>query len=402
MVRFLVLFLVFLIPLLAEEVPLHSFTWKVQKGDVIEFRKHSSQKILVNQSEINRDLVYKVLLEAVEKRENNKVLLEGDFHTLVLYPGDKAYREEETHHAHFLMNEQGIFEVPKKDFIPNVRSVPSFPKEAVKLEYGESWESPGEEVVFDDPRIYLDFPVRYQYRGNEKIVTAEGEKKLHRIISNYEISYENSEAKKDEPMRILGYSTTRWLWDEAEGIPYYASEEHNVVFSYPGGEVRDFKINSRSYYRKFRERPREEQREIIARLQEGLAEKGERSVSLDVEENEKGIRISLGELLFDYDSSKLNHGARNILKLLSGEIKGLDHVNVLVEGHTDSKGNDEYNEKLSLDRAQRVADFLLGETGMRAEEITYRGFGSSVPVATNETDEGRAKNRRVEVWILRK
>ena len=70
-----------------------------------------------------------------------------------------------------------------------------------------------------------------------------------------------------------------------------------------------------------------------------------------------------------------------------------------VDGHTDSIGSDAYNQKLSVRRAQAVADYLE-KGGIAASRMTVKGFGESQPVASNDTAEGRAENRRVELKIL--
>ena len=68
----------------------------------------------------------------------------------------------------------------------------------------------------------------------------------------------------------------------------------------------------------------------------------------------------------------------------------------MVEGHTDSVGNDSYNQKLSEKRAGAVRDYLVRQ-GIESSRITVRGYGESRPVATNATEEGRAQNRRADI-----
>jgi outer membrane protein OmpA-like peptidoglycan-associated protein len=73
-------------------------------------------------------------------------------------------------------------------------------------------------------------------------------------------------------------------------------------------------------------------------------------------------------------------------------------VNVIVEGHTDSTGSDAYNQALSQRRADAVLNYLVRK-GVPANRLTARGFGKSSPVASNDTREGRALNRRVELEV---
>ena len=77
-------------------------------------------------------------------------------------------------------------------------------------------------------------------------------------------------------------------------------------------------------------------------------------------------------------------------------MKEITEANVEVQGHTDIIGTEDYNQKLSEDRAHTVTDYLI-KKGIAAERLRAVGFGTRVPLADNESDEGRAKNRRVEL-----
>jgi len=82
-------------------------------------------------------------------------------------------------------------------------------------------------------------------------------------------------------------------------------------------------------------------------------------------------------------------------------LKDNPDVSIHIEGHTDSIGTEEYNLQLSRKRAESVRNYLVSK-GISPERITIFGFGASMPIATNQTEEGRALNRRVEVWFVRR
>ena len=75
------------------------------------------------------------------------------------------------------------------------------------------------------------------------------------------------------------------------------------------------------------------------------------------------------------------------------------NTNVVIEGHTDSRGSDAYNQALSERRANAVRDELVNENGIAAERVSTVGYGESRPVSSNDTDAGRAQNRRIEAVI---
>jgi outer membrane protein OmpA-like peptidoglycan-associated protein/opacity protein-like surface antigen len=111
-----------------------------------------------------------------------------------------------------------------------------------------------------------------------------------------------------------------------------------------------------------------------------------------------GDTIVLRGVNFDFDKSNLTVNAKTILDNVAEELAKYPDIKVEVGGHTDAKGSDEYNQKLSDRRAASVVKYLEGK-GVAADRMTSVGYGETKPVADNETDEGRELNRRVELKI---
>jgi outer membrane protein OmpA-like peptidoglycan-associated protein len=107
-----------------------------------------------------------------------------------------------------------------------------------------------------------------------------------------------------------------------------------------------------------------------------------------------------GDVLFAFNQSELTPAAQSKLDSLMPKLQSADVVSIKVIGHTDSVGSDTYNQALSERRASSVAAYLLSQ-GVAPNKLTSEGKGQSQPVADNETEEGRAKNRRVELHINR-
>ena len=110
----------------------------------------------------------------------------------------------------------------------------------------------------------------------------------------------------------------------------------------------------------------------------------------------QGHIVSLQGVHFDSDSSTLTSGAKSILNSVLGTINANSGSQIDVVGHTDSRLSDSYNQALSERRAQSVVDYLVSK-GASASSLNARGMGEGSPVASNDTREGRAKNRRVEI-----
>ena len=109
-------------------------------------------------------------------------------------------------------------------------------------------------------------------------------------------------------------------------------------------------------------------------------------------------KIVLRGVNFDFDKATIRADAVPILREAATMLKENSAVQVSVEGHTDSVGSDEYNLKLSLRRAAAVKDFLVSE-GVAVGRLSTRGFGAAQPVASNDSADGRAQNRRVELKV---
>jgi outer membrane protein OmpA-like peptidoglycan-associated protein len=128
-------------------------------------------------------------------------------------------------------------------------------------------------------------------------------------------------------------------------------------------------------------------------LVEDLRRKG-----ADVRSTRRGVVINLPDVLFDFDRYTLKDGALLTLNDISDVLKRVSHRRLSVEGHTDSIGKVVYNKELSSKRAQAVADELR-KNGVTGSGMTVRGLGEGYPVATNNSEAGRSRNRRVEIII---
>jgi len=118
-----------------------------------------------------------------------------------------------------------------------------------------------------------------------------------------------------------------------------------------------------------------------------------------VERVSEGIKITFSSgILFDVDKAELKDQHKAELSQLAGILNKYDDTHILLAGHTDSTGSEEHNTALSRHRAQAVADYL-GTQNVDPRRLTAYGYGMSQPVASNDTPEGRAQNRRVEIGI---
>lgn len=130
---------------------------------------------------------------------------------------------------------------------------------------------------------------------------------------------------------------------------------------------------------------------IIAQQQKQLKE-------LNARKTARGMVVTLGDVLFSTNKAQLASGGKRNVQKLADFLKEFRNHNVMIEGFTDSTGSNDYNQKLSVRRANAVRSALL-DMGVNSDRITTRGYGEGFPVASNKTASGRQQNRRVEIII---
>ena len=200
--------------------------------------------------------------------------------------------------------------------------------------------------------------VHYAYLASQQAQT--GEQRLAEVRSKEQVA--KGEADRN---RVLLESRTR----EAENASAQAQEQTRVA----QGQAQQA----------------EAARQEAESAQRQLAE-------LQAKQTDRGMVLTLGDVLFDTAAATLKPGAGAVLDRVAGFLKENDGTKVIVEGHTDARGSDEYNQGLSERRAQAVVD-ALAFRGIDRGRVEAVGRGKTLPVASNDTAAGQQQNRRVEL-----
>jgi len=142
------------------------------------------------------------------------------------------------------------------------------------------------------------------------------------------------------------------------------------------------------------------EREAIKKERDDLAGmlKGALSSVAETTETARGVIVSLSGILFDVGKATLKPASQLTVAKLAGILMVFPKMNLSIEGYTDSTGSSELNMRLSMERARSVYEFLMGQ-GFSSSRMRYQGFGPDNPIAPNDTETNRAKNRRVEVVL---
>jgi outer membrane protein OmpA-like peptidoglycan-associated protein len=150
------------------------------------------------------------------------------------------------------------------------------------------------------------------------------------------------------------------------------------------------------------EAARQQQAQAESARQEALSAKAEAEdmqkqlAELQAKQTERGMVLTLGDVLFDTAAATLKPGANTQMDRIAQFMQKNPETKVIIEGHTDSRGSEEYNEQLSQRRAQAVQD-ALAMRGIDRSRVEAVGRGEAYPVASNDTTAGRQQNRRVDI-----
>lgn len=300
--------------------------------------------------------------------------------------------------SQFWRNEYGQYQVDPMHFMPMVRDVPRFPEADIKP--GESWAAQGEEVHDFRDNYLIDRPyrypiiVQYTYLGNE--LRDDEEVALIRI--NYSIFHRVKDLQSDsefKPTKIMGQSEQLFVWDMQRGRPFSYEESFNYIFHLKSGDVVEYEGIADG---KVITAPEFDREQIVEEIQKEIEEKGVEDATVKVEE--KGVTITLENINFPPDSALLLSSEKEKLNIIADILKRFPQRDILLVGHTARIGTEESCQVLSEERARIVGEYLLSLGAKSPTQIIYSGMGSRQPIADNSEEEGRKKNRRVEITIL--
>ena len=382
----------------------------VYAGELFQFNYKLGQKFYI-EGYVEED-VYKndILVKSVRLKNagditvikivENKALHEGIFNYYTTEGISREFVLKEKYPTKFFRDIYGNYEIDDHYFMPVVRGVPTFPE--TPLNIGDQWKSRAYEA-HDFRKVYgismpviLPAAVSYQYLGNT-IINGE---KIAQISINYVINYTlkyqyGTSLDVPLPYRIIGYFNQLYFWNLDKGLPHSYKENFDYVFIMSNGEIVEYIGKSNGTLTVSEELSKHEY--IIENIRNRLKEN---IPSVEVTSTEQGIVINIGEILFKFDSEELTENADEDLSNIVDVLREFPNRKIRIIGHTDSTGPEDYNLSLSLRRARKTATELKKRNPGLRSRITYIGMGENKPLVSNETEEGRRTNRRVEIIIL--
>ena len=398
--------------LFAQESVLLRFKYK--KNDNYRILSTVREDVKVNGRLNHRaEIVSRVTITVTDVDENGVGTMDGTFMTSEKSTG--AYGNErlgwgETFQSQYKRDGRGTFDIADSYFMPTIRDMPIFPEHPVKV--GDTWTASGYEAedlrrepLFIEKPFKVPFVAEYEYLRDEEGISSDAkhEKKTFQVISvKYNIFYEaplpdDAWLLGDIPASTMGYSHRTIWWDNEKGQIDHADEQFRIVIESARGNRFDF---SGTTHEEITEFTRTATEENLKDVQEKITQMGLRDVSVTKSEN--GLTISLENIQFKPDSAELTESEMAKIRKIAAILQAYPDNDLLVSGHTALAGTENARQQLSEARAESVADFLV-RLGVREKNRVFtRGFGARVPIASNQTEEGKAKNRRVEITILDK
>ncbi|MBN1797014.1 MAG: OmpA family protein [Spirochaetales bacterium] len=370
------------------------------KGEKYRIISEVIQKVFINgEFSHNVEALNKVAVEVLEVK-NNSGYISAIFQTSERYYGDtRSFSLSEELSAIYWRDIQGHYSINSNYFRPIFRDIPIFPEKDINP--GDTWSALAEELYdfrrpFQIQKPYIvRFTVYYTYLGNIQI---DGRK-----IAQFKIEYHIEHDIKGlipaienfYPVKILGETSQLYNWDIENGKVHSYEDAYHYIYVLSSGDYFEFIGTSKG---ETFAAPIMDKKKTVDEITEHIEKENLEGVT--VEQEEKGVTITLEDIQFQPDSDVLLPAEKQKLQKIARILMKYPERDIQIEGHAAKLGSDEYLLELSKRRAKAVGDYLLSIGATEAQKMIIVGKGATEPIASNSTEAGRIKNRRVEITIL--
>lgn len=310
----------------------------------------------------------------------------------------------EEYYSVFSRNKTGQYKMSDEYFMPTVRNVPVFPNYSIKK--GDEWISDGYEVHDLRKAFNIEQPFKVPFSAKYKYVSdvydETKDKYLNLIEVNYEMYFESPKPTRitqellNAPAVTMGQSFQKIWWDNKKGVIDHYSEDFKIIIETFYGDQITFAGKAHAEVTEFQRVGTEDN---LKKINDSVKNLGYEDVA--VTQDERGVTISIENIQFQPDSSILMESEKEKIKKIS-EILNKFNNDLLVTGHCADRGSLKMQQKISEDRAIAVAEYLSILNVRNPNCIFTEGKGATSPISPNSTEDGRSRNRRVEITIMDK
>jgi OOP family OmpA-OmpF porin len=304
-----------------------------------------------------------------------------------------AKRIDETVDVSFSIKPDGEYVVGKDQAYPVLRGFPTFPAKPVAV--GDTWRAYGTRVV--DPKregkyTRVKILAEYQYLGKQTYLGVE----YDAFKAQYAMRYKRGDDPDgdDRISDISGTHVVTIYFDASRSRPAFMRDQTEEVYTYADGTTESFKGFILTWFDLV---VALDKAEVAQNIKKELEDSKIKDVV--VEERPEGVVLTVNNIHFLPDQAVVRPDERGRLAELAAALKKIPKRTILVRGHTAKWGSVETQVSLSVERARTIVDYLVAY-GIDAGRFIYEGKGATQPVASNDTEEGRIQNRRVEIIIL--
>ena len=300
---------------------------------------------------------------------------------------------DESHHLTVKATDRGHYWANTESAYPRTRGFPVLPGGA--LQQGESWREYGSQVIV--PRegarpTEIRFYCEFKYRGDASYL----DRSVHIIDAQYATRYRRGQDPNgdSELTEAMGKHLVTIYVEKGSSGWMFLRDQVNEVYRFADGSTREIEGFYLTWYEGALSREREEE---VERLRTTLGEEGVEDVL--VASTDEGISVSIQNIHFVADQAVILPDEANRLNSIAKALQTVGDGIIKVVGHTADVGLPDGQYLLSVQRAKVIIEEMV-KRGLQSERFIYEGRGGTQPVGSNDTEEGRAANRRVEFIIL--
>jgi outer membrane protein OmpA-like peptidoglycan-associated protein len=395
--RLLALSALSLIPALALHADL--FRFHDAKGEKYHLVTEVNEQVRLDGAFLNSAQILDRIAVEVLDSHGTEALLHGTFQVSVKDQdtGGLFHLSDEQAASEFWRDERGGYRIQPRYLYPIQRGIPSFPEESI--EPGFTWRARAEEAHdlrdygIDEP-LTVPFDVVYTYTGRE--VRDGTETAVLRVTYSTDKNLAGLRSPTGPaPTRIIGIVEMTYYFDVALGRVHDYVDQFYYVYLLNNGQHVEYEGTSKG--KAVYTRPMDRAK-VLEDVRKSIKEK--QIPDTTVQADSEGVTISLENIQFQPDSDELLASEKSKLDKIAEILRRYPDRDLLITGHTALAGTAEGRQRLSETRAAAVGNYLLSLGVRDRTQMTFRGVGATQPLADNSTEEGRRRNRRVEIKML--
>ena len=362
-------------------------------GDKYQISERQNLRVRINGS--YKGFLYREYRGFLRRQADNDKHYKGEYYILEDMRRDSqliAKAVDEVYKTDFLLNNSGYLSINQNFSVPLHRSFPALSFDPVSP--GDSWLASGTDLIYDSKGGFVEIPFlcRYIYRDEEIYMG----RPVKVIDAQYALRYKkgSSDSNETEIMNIQGtHKSVIMLYNDEPGGVFIRTNVKQDI-KYKNGDNESTSGFILTWYDGITPSSVESvKHKIKTKLEENNPE------NIVIEEKDNGLTLKMQNIHFLPDSPVILPEEHSRLDIIAGLLEEAPGQTFLVVGYTADVGSRESQYELSVNRAKAIVDELVAR-GIPSKQFLYRGEGGDNPVASNLSNEGRAKNRRVEITIL--